>query len=222
MKNQKKNPVSKFSSAMGSLKGILDQEGIVNRYNNNITDVFIPTLSNNEYRHTDTKALSDVSAEEHISVVGDSTITPPVLSGTINVVDVQDHASLELDAYLADLNNEEFDQVDFHKSPAELEQTLAEFIEAEEADENQFSTTIDRLESVIESSIPQPETDSLTTDEKLSLSAHSHRPGHINISLDIIQQQLAEHIELSIEEFKSQLIASVNVKLAQLLDTSGN
>ncbi|NOQ78681.1 MAG: hypothetical protein GQ546_04705 [Gammaproteobacteria bacterium] len=89
------NKDNKFSSAMGDLKGLLNQEGI-----NLNSDIDATTVSGS--------VIDDDSTSTFL----------PTLDGTITVVDEKDLSAMDID-------DEQFDLMDFTHSKKELEEQVA-------------------------------------------------------------------------------------------------
>jgi hypothetical protein len=229
MENSKKNSVSKFSFAMDSLKGILDQEGIVKTDNRDNSTTFIPTLTVNEILTDDVADLRTTSTEEDTLVkaeqvyeeqINDENVAhPPILDGTISVIDDTDIVSMELDAYIADLEDDEFDIIDLSKTPIELEEKLATItqpgqikdLELSDASNQEAATKMLKTSTVSGSG----SADMIVTDPGIKPIQESTQA---MITKENIQQQLTIHIEKSIEQFKTQLISSLNDELEHLFN----
>lgn len=188
MENSKKDSVSKFSFAMDSLKGILDQEGIIKTNNKDSSAAFIPTLTVDEVLTDNITDLLISSTEEDLPIIEDNNAHPPILDGTITVIDDADTDSIELDAYISDLEDSEFDIVDLHKSPGKLEEYISAITEDEIIPEAGLS----------------PVTNVATSEQA-------------RLTKERMQQQLILHIEESLEEFKKNLISSLQNELDILI-----
>lgn len=87
---------------MGDLKGLLDEEGI--DINSDSNPVYDSNSKNNEF-----------SSPTHL----------PTLDGTITTVDEKVTEAMDIDDYISDIEDEQFDTVDFVHSEKELEEKPA-------------------------------------------------------------------------------------------------
>lgn len=146
----KKDKSKSFTSAMDDLKGLLDKEGIdINTQKEDAIEASeIPTLSpdnidtnditeaiNNDLINDFEQSLKQKPAD--ISKPDDDAeaIDLPVLDGTITVIDEQPQKSTDLDDYIADMDDDEFDVMDFASSVEELGEKVEAIKEPEHLQE---------------------------------------------------------------------------------------
>lgn len=105
-----KDKSNTFSSAMGDLKGLLDKEGI---------DI------NSEIASDSASNTNDELSPTHL----------PTLDGTIIVTDEKESGSIDIDDYISDIDDDQFDTMDFIHSKKELEEKVAAITEPEHIDQ---------------------------------------------------------------------------------------
>lgn len=152
-----KDKANKFTSAMGDLKGLLDKEGIkVNSPQDSnpespetpaldtsdidiqdITDTIGNELITNFEQNLRNQQLDGFGQDEKISSVNDDSASTklPTLDGTISIVDEKVATSSDLDSYISDMEDDQFDVLEFGSSIEDLEQKVESITEPEHLEE---------------------------------------------------------------------------------------
>lgn len=145
---------------MGDLKGLLNKEGI--------------------------DFDSDITPESDPDSIMDENFTPPqlpTLDGTITVEDHNDSSTIDLAEYIADIEDEQFDILDFTNTAKELEEKVESITEPEHL--YQFE---------------QQEAENIQI-EKIKINLMNKLSKQIELSVDELKIKLLKSIKNEIDEF---------------------
>ena len=142
----KKDKNKTFTSAMDDLKGLLDKEGInISSPKDNSND-----SSESPILSPDNIEVSDITEAVNNNLINDfeqslklkssnppepedeeSAVDLPILDGTITVTDEKTNESNNLDNYISDMDDDDFDVMEFASSVEELEEKVSAIQEPE-------------------------------------------------------------------------------------------
>lgn len=225
--NDKKD--DKFTSAMDDLKGLLDKEGIKlnadSSLDKGVKEDMIPTLNTVKIDISDIQDSaaedSNILGTENLYLDNDSTPTGlPVLDGTITVIDdnESDSEDIDLDEYISDFEDDNFELTDFASSFEELEEkvesiTAPEHIHKFEQDGTQSHQPIESHQ-LAESH--QPIESHQPTDDNIAQQTISH--GQLEMLKTELQNTLSLQIETAVNELKEKLTTAMHQEISQILD----
>ncbi len=216
---------------MGDLKGLLDKEGIdIGRPLSKIES--IPTLTadlpNNELiSHFEEQLKNQPQDPDPDPVNTQSSIEPedtqdnidlPVLDGTISVVD--ESVSPDIDDYIADMDDDDFDVMEFAGSVEDLEQKVQsitqpeDLLKYEEQAQPPLTPQSDVSQTISETA-PAPLSQTTTVEASNCHPSFNDLTDTIHFEQlkEKLHKQLSFQIELSIAEFKSKLLNHLEAEL---------
>ena len=216
-----------FTSAMGDLKGLLDKEGIsigrpvsdkdtiptltADLLDNEIINQFEEQLRSSNQNNTNNKDYSeDLTPIDSLQDNPQDTIDLPVLDGTITVSD--EKAPSDIDDYISDIDDDDFDVLEFADSVEQLEETVESITQPED---------LLRFEEQTQSHHETPEISSEADNHSPSIAPETAHTSFSEITETIHYEQLKEklhkqlsfQIELSIAQLKTQLLDNLAAEL---------
>ncbi len=218
------NKDDKFTSAMDDLKGLLDKEGIKLNGETNTAEDIIPTLNTikidiPDVQNPSAEDTNELATDNDFSDNDSTTGDLPVLDGTITVVDenADDTDSIDLDDYISDIEDDNFELTDFADSFAELEEKVEAITDPEHLHNFELGEEGESHQPV---ESPQP-VDSHQQEESHQ-SKHSPQQSISSEQLEnlknALQQQLSQQIDTAVNELKTQLTDSMHREINQLFD----
>ncbi len=212
---------------MGDLKGLLDKEGIsigrpvssknniptltADLLDNEIINQFEEQLRSSNQNNTNNEEYSeDITPVDSLQDNPQDTIDLPVLDGTITVSD--EKAPSDIDDYISDIDDDDFDALEFADSVEQLEETVEsitqpeDLLRFEEKTQTHHETPVKSSELDSHSPTIAPEA-AHTSFSEITESIHYEQ------LKEKLHKQLSFQIELSIAELKSRLLDNLAAEL---------
>ncbi len=212
---------------MGDLKGLLDKEGISIGRTGSDKDT-IPTLradllddeiinqfeeqlrSSNQNNTNNDKYSEDITPVEGFQNNPQDNIDLPVLDGTITVSD--EKTPSDIDDYISDINDDDFDILEFADSVEQLEETVESITQPEDLLRFEEQTQTHHEAAAVPS---KPDNHSSTIAPETPHTSFSEITESIHYEQlkEKLHKQLSFQIELSIAELKSRLLDNLAAEL---------
>jgi len=218
-----------FSSAMGDLKGLLDKEGInigrpvsdkdtiptltADLLDNEIINQFEEQLrssNQNGINNNNEEYSEDITPVDSFQDNPQDTIDLPVLDGTITVSD--EKAPSDIDDYISDIDDDDFDVLEFADSVEQLEETVESITQPEDLLRFEEQTQTHH-ETPAESSKPDSHSPTITPEAVHTSFSEITESIHYEQLKEKLHKQLSFQIELSIAELKSRLLDNLAAEL---------
>ena len=214
---------------MGDLKGLLDKEGInigrpvsdkdtiptltADLLDNEIINQFEEQLrssNQNGINNNNEEYSEDITPVDSFQDNPQDTIDLPVLDGTITVSD--EKAPSDIDDYISDIDDDDFDVLEFADSVEQLEETVESITQPEDLLRFEEQTQTHH-ETPAESSKPDSHSPTITPEAVHTSFSEITESIHYEQLKEKLHKQLSFQIELSIAELKSRLLDNLATEL---------
>ncbi len=214
---------------MGDLKGLLDKEGInigrpvsdkdtiptltADLLDNEIINQFEEQLrssNQNGINNNNEEYSEDITPVDSFQDNPQDTIDLPVLDGTITVSD--EKAPSDIDDYISDIDDDDFDVLEFADSVEQLEETVESITQPEDLLRFEEQTQTHH-ETPAESSKPDSHSPTITPEAVHTSFSEITESIHYEQLKEKLHKQLSFQIELSIAELKSRLLDNLAAEL---------